>query len=212
VSRGTIAVLDYGIGNLASAHRALVHIGADARLVQDPAEADDAAGVVLPGVGAFGRCAAALEESGLGAVARRAIDDGLPFLGICVGLQLLYEGSEEAPGVPGLGAVPGTVRRLPPGEKCPQIQWNQLERRGATPSALLAGLPDAPWVYFVHSYSPPLGPETVAVCDYGGPVAAAIERGHLWGTQFNPEKSGTLGLAVLANFVRRTAAPDAGAR
>jgi imidazole glycerol-phosphate synthase subunit HisH len=203
VSPGTIAVLDYGIGNLASAHRALVHIGADARLVQEPADAAGAAGVVLPGVGAFGRCAEALEESGLGAVARAAIEHGLPFLGICVGLQLLYEGSEEAPGVAGLGALAGIVRRLPPGEKCPQIQWNRLLPR--RPSGLLSGLPEDTWMYFVHSYAPPVGPETIAVCDYGGDVAAAIERGPLWGTQFHPEKSGTLGLSVLANFVRRSA-------
>jgi glutamine amidotransferase len=212
VSGGTIAVLDYGIGNLASAHRALVHLGAPARLVADPTEAEDAAAVVLPGVGAFGRCAAALEESGLGAVARRAIDRKLPFLGICVGLQLLYEGSEEAPGVPGLGALAGTVRRLPPGTKCPQIQWNPLRQQGPRRSAILAGLPEDPWMYFVHSYAAPIGEETVAICDYGGPVAAAIERGPIWGTQFHPEKSGALGLAVLANFVARAGAGGATCR
>ena len=198
---GAIAVLDYGIGNLASAHRALVHLGAQARLVDHPDDAADASGVVLPGVGAFGRCAEALEESGLGAVARRAIEDGVPFLGICVGLQLLYEGSEEAPGVGGLGALAGTVQRLPAGIKCPQIQWNPLRRVGTRPASILAGLPEAPWMYFVHSFVPPIGPETVAVCDYGGDIAAAIEAGPLWGTQFHPEKSGTLGLSVLANFV-----------
>ncbi|MGH8994821.1 MAG: imidazole glycerol phosphate synthase subunit HisH [Acidimicrobiales bacterium] len=203
---GTIAVLDYGIGNLASAHRALLHLGADARLVRDPEAAADADGVVLPGVGAFGRCASALEESGLGAVARRALEDGTPFLGICVGLQLLYEGSEEASGVTGFGALAGTVQRLAPGVKCPQMQWNPLLAVGPEPSAILAGLPDEPWMYFVHSYAPPVGAETVAVCEYGGPVAAAIERGHIWGTQFHPEKSGTLGLAVLANFVERVGA------
>jgi glutamine amidotransferase len=201
-----IAVLDYGIGNLASAHRALVHLGAEASLVQDPADAEHAVGVVLPGVGAFGRCARALEESGLGEVARRAIATGVPFLGICVGLQLLYEGSEEAPGVAGLGALVGTVQHLPPGTKCPQIQWNPLRPVGVQPAEILAGLPQDPWMYFVHSYAPPIGPETVAVCDYGGDVAAAIERDHIWGTQFHPEKSGTLGLSVLANFVRRTGA------
>jgi imidazole glycerol-phosphate synthase subunit HisH len=207
VTRGSaIAVLDYGIGNLASAHRALVHLGAEAELVQDPEEAKDAAGVVLPGVGAFGRCARALEESGLGEVARRALATGVPFLGICVGLQLLYEGSEEAPGVAGLGVLAGTVQRLPPGTKCPQIQWNPLRPVGVQPAEILAGLPDDPWMYFVHSYAPPIGPETVAVCDYGGDVAAAIEREHIWGTQFHPEKSGTLGLTVLANFVKRTSA------
>ena len=203
---GTIAVLDYGIGNLASADRALADLGAPARLVADPADAEEASAVVLPGVGAFGRCAEALEDSGLGAVACRAIEAGLPFLGICVGLQLLYEGSEEAPGVPGLGAMTGTVRRLPAGGKCPQIQWNPLERLGERPSAILAGLPDSPWMYFVHSYAPPIGPETVATCDYGGPISAAIEHGPIWGTQFHPEKSGILGLAVLANFVQRVGA------
>lgn len=203
---GPIVVLDYGIGNLASAHRALVHLGAPARLVADAGAAEGASAVVLPGVGAFGRCAEALEESGLGAVARGAIESGLPFLGICVGLQLLYEGSEEAPGVRGLGALPGTVRHLAPGTKCPQIQWNPLQRVEGRPAAILAGLPEGPWMYFVHSYAAPIGEETVATCDYGGPVAAAVERGPVWGTQFHPEKSGTLGLAVLANFVRRAAA------
>ncbi len=202
--RPEIAVLDYGIGNLASAQRALIHLGAPARLVTDPAEVRAPAGVVLPGVGAFGRCARALEASGLGILARRAIDDGVPFLGICVGLQLLYQGSEEAPGVAGLGVLAGTVGRLPAGVKCPQIQWNRLHRRGEGPARLLAGLPEDPWMYFVHSYAPPLGPETVATCDYGGPVAAAVERGSVFGTQFHPEKSGAMGLAVLANFVQAT--------
>ena len=210
--RRGIVVLDYGIGNLASAQRALVHIGADARLVSDPAEAEGADGVVLPGVGAFGRCAEALRESGLDAVARRAIEDEVPFLGICVGLQLLYEDSEEAPGVAGLGALAGTVRRLGAGVKCPQIQWNLLRRRGECPSQILAGLPEEPWVYFVHSYAPPIGPETVATCEYGGEVAAAIESGPLWGTQFHPEKSGSLGLAVLRNFAARIAVSNAPAR
>jgi glutamine amidotransferase len=201
---GTIAVLDYGIGNLASAHRALMHLGADAALVADAAEAEGAAGVVLPGVGAFGRCAEALAESGLDKVARNALETGVPFLGICVGFQLLYDGSEESPGTPGLGALAGTVQRLPAGVKCPQIQWNPVRAVGSRPSQILAGLPADPWMYFVHSFVPPIGPETVATCDYGGDIAAAIERDHIWGTQFHPEKSGTLGLAVLANFVERT--------
>jgi imidazole glycerol-phosphate synthase subunit HisH len=199
-----IAVLDYGIGNLASAHRALVHLGANAQLVRDPSDAEGADGVVLPGVGAFGRCAEALEQSGLGKVARNALERGIPFLGICVGLQLLYEGSEEAVGVAGLGALAGTVQRLPDGVKRPQIQWNPLHAAEGRPSLLLAGLPHRPWMYFVHSFAPPVGPETVATCEYGGQIAAAIEVDHIWGTQFHPEKSGTLGLAVLANFIGRT--------
>ena len=200
---GTIAVLDYGIGNLRSAERALTHVGAAARLVTDPADVERAAGVVLPGVGAFGPCAEALARTGLGGAAREAIDDGVPFLGICVGFQLLYDGSEEAPGRAGLGVLPGTVRRLAPAEKVPQMQWNVLAP--IRPSGLLEGVGGAPWVYFVHSYAPGVGPETVATCEYGGTVAAAAEAGTVWGTQFHPEKSGAPGLAILSNFVARCA-------
>jgi imidazole glycerol-phosphate synthase subunit HisH len=196
-----IVVLDYGIGNLASAHRALVHLGANARLVQRPEDAAGAIGVVLPGVGAFGRTAEALERSGLIEVARHAITSGVPFLGICIGLQLLFEGSEESPGVAGLGVLPGTVGRLPAGTKSPQIQWNPLRAVAGRESRMLSGLPEEPWMYFVHSFVAPLGPATVATCDYGGELTAAIEQGPVWGTQFHPEKSGTLGLAMLANFV-----------
>jgi glutamine amidotransferase len=195
-----IAVLDYGIGNLRSAEKALVHLGADARLVTDPDDAAHAAGVVLPGVGAFGACADALRTSGLDKVALDALERGTPFLGICVGFQLLYEGSVEAPGTPGLAFLPGTVQDLPPGVKRPQIQWNRLLRR--RPDArLLAGLDDESWVYFVHSFAPGDSDDVVATCDYGGEVTAAIERGPVWGTQFHPEKSGTVGLAILDNFI-----------
>ena len=195
-----IAVLDYGIGNLRSAKKALQRVGADARLVADPDEAAGADGVVLPGVGAFGRCMAALRTTGLDKVVVAAVQDGTPFLGICIGLQVLYDGSEEAPDVAGLGVVPGMVRALPEGHKRPQMQWNrvQVSRRGG---GLFARCPDAPWLYFVHSYAPEPTPEVVATCDYGGPVVAAIETGPLWATQFHPEKSGATGLAVLGNFV-----------
>lgn len=198
-----IAVLDYGIGNLRSAEKALVHLGAPARLVERPEEVDGAAGVVLPGVGAFGACAEALEATGLGAAALRAVESGVPFLGICVGFQLLYPSSEESPGARGLSVFEGEIRRLSGEVKLPQMQWNRLDRRPGTTSGLLAGQPESPWVYFVHSYAPSIGPETVATCDYGGPVAAVVERGNVWGTQFHPEKSSTTGLAILANFVAR---------
>jgi len=204
-----IAVLDYGIGNLRSAEKALQRIGADARLVTTADEAAGAAGVVLPGVGAFGACAAALERSGLAAVARRALEDGVPFLGICIGFQLLYEGSVESPGVAGLGVLPGRVEALPPGVKRPQIQWNCLRR--VRPGALLAGLEEEPWVYFVHSFAPADSPCVVATCDYGGDVVAAIERDRVWGTQFHPEKSGTVGLSILGNFVAACAASPSAA-
>jgi imidazole glycerol-phosphate synthase subunit HisH len=197
-----IAVLDYGIGNLRSAEKALQHVGAAARLVDDPATVAAADAVVLPGVGAFGACARALHESGLEDAARVAVESGVPFFGVCVGFQLLYEGSVESPGAAGLGIFPGEVAPLPAGVKHPQMQWNTLEVRGAEEPQPLQGLGPSPWVYFVHSFAPPVGMETSAVCDYGGAVAALATRGALWGAQFHPEKSGTTGLALLANFVR----------
>jgi glutamine amidotransferase len=196
-----IAVLDYGIGNLRSAEKALQHVGANAKLVTDPAEVEAADAVVLPGVGAFGACARALRASGLEAPARGAVASGLPFFGVCIGFQLLYEGSVESPESEGLGVFTGRVERLPEGVKHPQMQWNQLQARGGGQPAPLRGLGEQPWVYFVHSYAPPVGEETVAVCDYGGPVAALVARGTLWGAQFHPEKSGRSGLGLLSNFV-----------
>ena len=199
-----VAVLDYGIGNLRSAQKALERVGATAHLTADPGVVAAADGVVLPGVGAFGRCAEALATSGLADVAVEAIASGRPFLGICVGMQLLYEGSEESPGVPGLGVLPGTVGRLPAGVKHPQMQWNVLDRRpGPTGSgpAMLRGVADPVWVYFVHSYAVPDSEHVAATCDYGGVVPALVERGNLWATQFHPEKSGAVGLGLLSAFV-----------
>jgi glutamine amidotransferase len=199
-----IAVLDYGIGNLRSAEKALQKVGADARLVTGPAAVEAADGVVLPGVGAFGRCMAALRASELDRAALAAIEAGLPFLGICIGMQMLYEGSEEAPDVPGLGVLRGQVRALPEGVKRPQMQWNVLQP--VDPKApLLAGLGDRSWVYFVHSYAPDASDDVVATCDYGGSVVAAAARGNVWATQFHPEKSGASGLRLLSNFVERCA-------
>ena len=196
-----VAVLDYGIGNLRSAEKALQHLGASARLVTDRSSVEAADAVVLPGVGAFGACARALRESGLEDPARAALAAGVPFFGVCVGFQLLYEGSVESPEAAGLGVFRGSVARLPEGVKHPQMQWNRLEPRGPDEPAPLRGLGERPWVYFVHSFAPPVGEETVATCDYGGPVAALAVRGSLWGAQFHPEKSGATGLALLANFV-----------
>jgi glutamine amidotransferase len=199
VGRPLVAVLDYGIGNLRSAQKALERVGAEAHLTADAGLAAEAAGVVLPGVGAFGPCMAALRRSGLDQVALHAIAAGVPFLGICVGMQLLYQGSEENPGTEGLGVLPGTVRRLPEGVKRPQMQWNALDAVGDP--VMLTGLARPVWTYFVHSFAPEAGEHVVATCDYGGPVVAAVERGRLWATQFHPEKSGVAGLAILANFV-----------
>jgi len=195
----TIAVLDYGIGNLRSAQKALEKVGASAVLTDDPEEVATAAAVVLPGVGAFGPCMEALRRSGLEKPARDAIDAGKPFLGICVGMQMLYDGSEESPEVAGMGVLAGRVRRLEGDVKRPQMQWNILEGIGGAP--MLAGIEPPAWMYFVHSYAPEMTPEVVATCEYGGPVVAAVQRGPLWATQFHPEKSGTNGLRLLANFV-----------
>jgi glutamine amidotransferase len=196
-----IAVLDYGIGNLRSAQKALQRVGADARLTADPGLVREAAGVVLPGVGNFGRCMQALEDTGLDQLAIECACSGRPFLGVCVGMQMLYEGSEETPAVPGLGVLHGVVRLLPKGVKRPQMQWNVLDRRRE--SGLLAGVPEPTWVYFVHSYAADSDEHAVATCDYGGLVVAAVEAGALWATQFHPEKSGVTGMRILANFVSR---------
>ena len=210
-----IAVLDYGIGNLRSAEKALQHVGADARLVASPRDALGAAGVVLPGVGAFGACARALRASGLDEVVRRCVADDRPFLGICVGLQLLFEGSEEDPDVAGLGLVKGTVRATPASERRPQMQWNLVRRADGMRSRLL-GEHASCWYYFVHSYAPvPDGPDArravVGTCDYGGEIAVAFEQGNMFGTQFHPEKSASAGLELLHRFARLCDDPCSGA-
>jgi glutamine amidotransferase len=199
--RPLVAVLDYGIGNLASAQKALVHEGADARLTADHGLIRDATAVVLPGVGAFGACMGALRRSRLEDVAVEAAASGRPFFGICVGMQMLFDGSEETPGVTGLGLVEGTIAWIPPGVKRPQMQWNILDIRRDDP--MFAGLPAEPWVYFVHSlHGVPNDPDAVvATCDYGIPLTAAVRVGNVFATQFHPEKSSTAGLAVLRNFV-----------
>ncbi|MGH9226255.1 MAG: imidazole glycerol phosphate synthase subunit HisH [Acidimicrobiales bacterium] len=176
-------------------------MGGDAVLTTDPCAVDGADAVVLPGVGAFGRCIEALRDSGLEGAALGAIARGKPFLGICVGMQMLYDGSEEDPGARGLGVLAGCVRLLPADVKRPQMQWNQIDRVVAG-SPMFDGLPDPAWVYFVHSYAPEPSADVVATCDYGGPVVAAVQRGRLWATQFHPEKSGVSGLRILENFVR----------
>lgn len=200
-----IAVLDYEIGNLRSAQKALQHLGADARLTADAGLVREAAGVVLPGVGAFGPCMDALRRHGFDELAHEVVEAGTPFLGICIGMQLLFEGSDESPGAAGLGLLPGTSRLLPATVKRPQMQWNLLERRGDP--ELLSLVPDPAWAYFVHSYAAETDPALVtATCDYGGPVVAAVAQGPVWATQFHPEKSGRTGLATLQAFVARAAA------
>jgi glutamine amidotransferase len=196
-----IAVVDYGIGNLRSAEKALQHLGADARLTTDAGAIERADAVVLPGVGAFGACMNALRSSGLEAVTKSAATDGRPFLGICIGMQMLFDGSDESPDTAGLGIVTGRVTRLPASVRLPQMGWNTLDI--APGSQLCANLPDPAWLYFVHTFAPePADTATVAAwCDYGRRFAAAIEAGPVWATQFHPEKSGAVGLRLLENFV-----------
>jgi glutamine amidotransferase len=195
-----VAVLDYGIGNLRSAQKSLERIGADARLTADRGLVADAAAVVLPGVGNFGRCMEALHDARLDDVALAAIDDGRPFLGICVGMQMLFDGSEESPGAVGLGVLPGTVRLLPETVKRPQMQWNILVPTRA--GSLFAAVDDRPWAYFLHSFHAVPDDDAVvaATCDYGGPVVAAVEWGNVAAVQFHPEKSAAAGLTLLARW------------
>jgi glutamine amidotransferase len=193
-----IAVIDYKAGNLTSVMKALTALGGRAQITEDPAVVRAAERVVLPGVGHFA-ATARLRETGIEDAAREAIAAGVPFLGICVGLQWLFEGSTEANGVPGLGAFRGCCTRFPETHKVPHVGWNTLEP--APQSRLLAALPAQPFVYYTHSYRAPLVEETVGVTDYGGRFSAAVERGNLFGVQFHPEKSAKVGLQVLRNFL-----------
>jgi len=197
----SIAIIDYGMGNLHSAAKALEKVGANVTVTRDPKEVLRADQVVLPGVGAFGDCMKNLNERGLAPVIHEVIAAGKPFLGICVGLQLLFEGSEEDPGVPGLGIFKGMIRKIiAPGLKIPHMGWNSLEFRSGSP--LFDRLPKPAFVYFVHSFHavPEDASIVTAVADYGGPVTAAVGRGLVQAVQFHPEKSSTVGLKILTNF------------
>lgn len=200
----TLAVLDYEIGNLRSAQKALEYLGANAILTADPEVIEQADGVVLPGVGSFGASIDALHRTGLFEVALAVAKRRQPFLGICVGMQMMYEGSDESPESVGLGLLAGRVVWLPPTVKRPQMQWNQL---ATVEHPLVAGL-NGEWVYFVHSLAPDASDpqvreQTIATTTYGGSVvaAAASSDGPIYATQFHPEKSALAGLALLSNFV-----------
>ena len=200
-ARPLVAVLDYGIGNLHSAHKSLVRQGADAHLTRDPGLIADAAAVVLPGVGAFGACMAALRAARLEDPARAAVESGRPFLGVCVGTQMLFDASEEDPSARGLGILPGTVRWIPPGVKRPQMQWNRIDV--GRPDTMFERLGERPWFYLVHSlHGVPDDPSTVvATCEYGTTLHAAFRAGNVFAVQFHPEKSASAGLGLLGNFV-----------
>ena len=192
-----IAIVDYGAGNLVSVKKALDWLGQDSAITSDPADVLRARKIVLPGVGHFASTAS-LAKSGLQAAISEAITRRVPFLGICVGMQWMFSGSEESPETRGLDLFPGTCTRFPQNVKSPHVGWNQLDITST--SRLFRGLPPSPFVYFTHSYHAPLNGTTVASCEYGGKFSAAIERDLLFGVQFHPEKSGETGLRLLANF------------
>ena len=197
-----VAVLDYGIGNLRSAQKAFEISGAEARLTADKDLVLASDGVVLPGVGNFGKCAKALTDSGVRELALLAVENNLPFLGICVGMQLLYQTSDESPTAKGLGLFSGKVKMLENAPRVPQMQWNQIQLQNDSP--LLRGL-EGEWFYFVHSYAAEqnhLEGTTIATCTYGSSVIAAVQKDLVFGTQFHPEKSGKAGRLLLQNFLK----------
>lgn len=196
-----IGIIDYGMGNLGSVSNACRFLGMDAGILSKPDEVSSCGALILPGVGAFGDCMEHLEGHGFVPVIRDWLRADKPFLGICLGLQLLYEGSEESPGVKGLGVLPGTIRRfaLPKEWKVPQIGWNEV-RQAKKDCPLFKDIPDGTYFYFVHSYYAENGPVAAGVTPYGLDYASAIWRGNMMAVQFHPEKSQKLGLRMLANF------------
>lgn len=202
-----IAIVDYGVGNLRSVQKALEHVGAAAVVSGDPAALDAARGVVLPGVGAFGDGMANLRARGLVEPLLRHAEAGKPLLGICLGMQLLFDESEEMGRHRGLGLLPGRVVRFPAsGLKVPHIGWNQLRNTQhtirSTSRELLADVPDGAYAYFVHSYYPvpDEASDVLATTEYGVEFASVVGRERVWGAQFHPEKSQEVGLQILANF------------
>jgi glutamine amidotransferase len=198
-----ITVIDYKAGNLTSVLKALKHLGADVIVTDgDTAPIEDAERIVMPGVGHFA-ATERLSATGMTGAIRSAIARGVPFLGICVGMQWLYAGSTEAPDCAGLGHFAESCARFPEGaEKVPHVGWNSIEPRAG--SRLLAGIVPGEFVYFTHAYRAPVAADTAATTEYMGPFAAAVERGNVMGVQFHPEKSGEAGLKILRNFLEIT--------
>ena len=193
-----IAIVDYKAGNLASVKKAFDHLGAETMVTDQPEAVAQADKIVLPGVGHFA-ATKALDESGLRETIIERIEQKVPFLGICVGMQWMLASSEEAPDVHGLALWPGECSRFPFRVKSPHVGWNSLQIRNGS-SRLLRGIADGTFVYFTHSYRVPLLSSTAAECEYGGGFSAAVEQDNLFGVQFHPEKSGSAGLQILENF------------
>jgi imidazole glycerol-phosphate synthase subunit HisH len=203
----SVVVLDYGAGNLRSVVKAFEHEGAEVQLTGDPVDARAADRLVLPGQGHFGQCMGRLEASGLADAVREHVAAGRPFLGICVGMQLLFERSDEAPEAPGLALLPGRVERLRTERPLPHVGWNSVTfTSAAAGDPVLAGVAGAEprYFYHVHSYAVQQAPtdEVLGVCSYDAAFASIVGRGNVWGVQFHPEKSQEAGLRILANFTR----------
>jgi imidazole glycerol phosphate synthase glutamine amidotransferase subunit len=199
-----ISLVEYGAGNLPSVEAALARQGVETERASTPEAIRDAETLILPGVGHFGQLMRTLAARNLRAPIEEVIDRGTPFLGICLGLQALFAGSAEAPEEPGLGIFPGNIAALPPTAKLPHMGWNQLRR--VRDSVLLSGLPGESYFYFAHTFAAmDAGDAAIAMCDHGQPFVAVVERGNVFATQFHPEKSGSTGARVLANFVASAA-------
>jgi imidazole glycerol-phosphate synthase subunit HisH len=192
-----IAIVDYKAANLASVQKAVTHLGFENEITGDPEVVGRAERIILPGVGHFSTMQR-LADSGLRDAIAKSIRKGVPFLGICVGMQWLFAGSTEAPEVPGLGLFEGMCEHFPAGVKSPHVGWNDLAVR--SDSKLLRNLPGDAFVYFTHSYRAPVAEGVVATTNYGAPFAAAVERDNVFGVQFHPEKSGAHGIQILKNF------------
>jgi len=200
-----ISILDYGAGNLRSVENTLGAIGAEYELVRDAEGLERASKIILPGVGHFGQMMRALDQLGVRNALTDRIRAGVPFLGICLGLQALFTSSEEAPEERGLGLYPGQIRRFHGDMRIPHMGWNQLQpvaSKSGNGSHLLAGAGDKPYVYFAHSYYAPVVAETSATCEYAVPYTAVLEDKNVAGVQFHPEKSGEMGQRIVANFVK----------
>lgn len=198
-----LAIIDYGAGNLRSVQKACELVGADAQITSDTEKILSADHVILPGVGAFGDCMSSIRDRGIDKCIYKVIEKGTPFLGICLGLQLLFEGSKESPNVSGLGVFGGEIVKIPENSdlKIPHMGWNSLSFPKASP--LFNGIDENSFVYFVHSYYMQPTDKSIisATCEYSAVLPVALSRGNVHATQFHPEKSGNVGLAILKNFI-----------